>query len=195
MTNHINTVPEFLVQLNNWGLTEAILPFILIFTMVFAVLQKTHIIGEGKRQFNSLVALIMALMVVMPQYTGRGPNIVPIINEVLPQVSLMVVVILAALLVVGVFAPGTMFGGTAFGAVLGLISIGAVVYIFGNAAGWWESVGILSFLNNPDTQAIIVIVVVFALVIWFVTREDNNKEDAERMGHVWSALKEPFKGK
>ena len=191
MTNHINNVPEFLIQLNNWGLTEAILPFILIFTMIFAVLQKTKIIGEGKRQFNSLVALIMALMVIMPQYTGRGPNIVPIINDVLPQVSLMVVVILAALLVIGVFAPGVMFGGTAFGTVLGLLSVGAVVYIFGNAAGWWASVGILGFLNNPDTQAIIVIVVVFALVIWFVTREEGG---GERMTRFWEALKEPFDG-
>lgn len=188
-----NDVPEFLRQLDQWGLTDAVLPFILIFTILFAVLQKTKIIGEGKRQFNTLVALVLSLMVVIPHVTGRYPpggDVVTIINNSLPQVSLLVVVILAALLVIGVFAPGVMFGGTSMGALFGILSLVAVFYIFGNAAGWWTTTGVFSFLNDPDTQAVIVIVSVFALIIWFVTRDEGQ---GERMNRVAEFFKEPFK--
>src|SRR3989344_3859843 len=113
-----NEFPDFLVRLEEMGMLDSLLPFILIFTIVFAVLQKTKIIGEGRRQFNTLVALVLSLMVVIPHVTGKyppGQDIVAIINTALPQVSLVVVIILAALLLIGVFAPGVMFGGTGFG--------------------------------------------------------------------------------
>ena len=156
---------------------ESALPFLLIFVMVFAVLQKTKIIGEGRRQFNTIVALALSLMVILPHLTGSyppGKDVVEIMNTALPQVSLLIIVILSALLLVGVFAPGIMFGGTSAGVFLGLVSIAAVIYIFGNAAGFWQAGGWLSFLGDPDTQAVIVIITVFALIIWFITREDGS---------------------
>ena len=84
-----NEFPEFFVRLEEMGMLDSVLPFILIFTIVFAVLQKTKIIGEGKRQFNTIVALVLSLMVVIPHVTGRyppGQDIILIINQALPQV-------------------------------------------------------------------------------------------------------------
>jgi hypothetical protein len=37
---------------------DYVLPFVLVFTLVFALLQKTKILGDGKKQIDSLVALI-----------------------------------------------------------------------------------------------------------------------------------------
>ncbi len=173
-----NEFPEFFVKLEELGMLDSLLPFILIFTILFAILQKTKIIGEGKRQFNTIVALVLSLMVVIPHVTGRyppGQDVVVIINQALPQLSLVVVAILAALLLIGVFAPGVMFGGTSFGAFLALVMIGIVIFIFGNAAGFWQNTGFLSFLNDPDTQAVIVIVLVFAIIIWFITRDTDTR--------------------
>ena len=173
-----NEIPDFLVRIDEFGVLDSLLPFMLIFTILFAVLQKTKIIGEGKRQFNTLVSLIVTLMVVLPHVTGKyppGQDVVVIINQAMPQVSLIVVVILAILLLIGVFAPGTMMSSTGFGGILALFSVIAIVYIFGNAAGIWETTGMLSFLNDPDTQAVITIVVVFALIIWFVTKDDGKE--------------------
>ncbi len=173
-----NEFPDFFIKIEEMGMLDSLLPFILIFTILFAILQKTKIIGEGKRQFNTLVALVLSLMVIIPHVTGKyppGQDVVLIINQALPQVSLVVVAILAALLLIGVFAPGVMFGGTSFGAFLALLAMGAVVYIFGNAAGFWANAGFLGFLNDPDTQAVIVIVLVFALIIWFITRDTDTR--------------------
>ena len=169
--------PEFLRWLQeDLGVLDSILPFLLVFTVMFAVLQKTKIIGEGRRQFNTLIALVVSLMVVIPHVTGTYPpgnDVVEIINTALPQVSLMAVIILSALLLIGVFAPGVMFGGTSLGVGLAVVSIGAVIYIFGNATGLWRIPGILNFLQDPDTQAIILIVGVFLAVIWFITKEEG----------------------
>lgn len=191
-----NEFPAFLVRLEDMGLLDSLLPFILIFTIIFAVLQKTKIIGEGKKQFNTVVALILSLMVVVPHITGRyppGQDIVVIINTALPQVSLLVVVILAALLLIGVFAPGVMFGGTSFGAFLALLSMGAIAYIFGNAAGWWRNAGVLSFLNDPDTQAVLVIVLVFGLIIWFITRDSGETKVGGPLGGLLGSIKDAIK--
>lgn len=186
-----NEFPDFIVSLEQMGLLDALLPFILIFTIVFAVLQKTKIIGEGKKQFNTVIALILALMVVIPHVTGRyppGKDVVLIINQALPQVSLLVVVILAALLLIGVFAPGVMFSGSV-GGIMGLLALGAVAYIFGNAAGFWQSAGSFRFLNDPDTQAVLIVVLVFGLIIWFITRDSSDKE---RGGQLWEDIKKSF---
>jgi len=155
-----NEFPDFLIRLEEMGLLDSLLPFILIFTIIFAVLQKTKIIGEGRKQFNTVIALIMSLMVVIPHVTGRyppGQDIVLIINTALPQVSILIVAVLAALLLIGVFAPGVMFGGTGMGSIMGVLSLGAIVYIFGNAGGLWKTTGAFNFLNDPDTQSLLLL--------------------------------------
>lgn len=46
----------------HWIVTQFILPFLLIWTLVFAILEKTKLLGEGKTQINSLVAFIIAFI-------------------------------------------------------------------------------------------------------------------------------------
>jgi hypothetical protein len=187
-----NDFSNVFIRLEELGALDSLLPFILIFAVVFAVLEKTRIIGEGKKQFNTLVALVMSLMVVLPHVTESyppGQDIVTIINTALPQVSLLVIAVMAALLLIGVFAPGVMFGGTGIGAVMGFLSLGAIAYIFGNASGLWRTPTALNFLNDPDTQAVIVIVLVFGLIIWFITRTEDS---GEQRGRGWDMFTRPF---
>ena len=42
----------FIQTLESWGLTDVLLPFLLVFTIIFAILQKSNILGEGKKNFN-----------------------------------------------------------------------------------------------------------------------------------------------
>ncbi|MBI5073475.1 hypothetical protein HZA99_06685, partial [Candidatus Woesearchaeota archaeon] len=55
--------------MESYGLTDALLPFLLIFTILFAMLQKTKILGAGKKNFNVMVSFIIAAMVVIPHIT------------------------------------------------------------------------------------------------------------------------------
>lgn len=170
--SNVRNVPEFLVQLEQFGLLDVILPFLLIFAVVFTILKTSKVLGFPKG-VQVMVALIMALLVVVPHVLGTyppGSDVVEIINTALPNVSLLIVIIISVLILVGLFRPEGAQGIPA-GGFFALLSAGAIIYIFGLSAGWWETIGVLSFLSNPDVQAVLVILLVFALVIFLITAD------------------------
>lgn len=52
----------------NWIFTKFALPFLLIFFIVFAILEKTKIFGEDKKQLNALLAFVIGLIFVSVAY-------------------------------------------------------------------------------------------------------------------------------
>lgn len=74
---------------------EIVLPFILVFVVIFAILQKSKILGEGKKQIDALVALVIGLLVVSFSYaTG-------VIVSLIPFLAVGTVVILVFMLLYG----------------------------------------------------------------------------------------------
>lgn len=181
---------ERLVEsLETIGFVDVLLPFLLIFTVIFAVLEKTKILGEGKRNMNVGLAFVFALLVVVPHVTGKFPagyDPVKVINAALPTVSLLVVAIIALLILIGVFAHDrVMLGLTAPGWV-GLFSILAIVFIFGSASGWWQT-GVLDWLENifgSNVVAVLIMLLVFGIVIAFVT----GGGEGEKTTGAWNKL-------
>ena len=158
-----------------FGLTDALLPFLLIFTVIFAVLQKTKVIGgTDKKNLNVVLALVIALMVVIPHLTGQYPpdkDVVEIINAAIPSVSLVIIAIVMLILLIGIWGVEVNWvGGTVTGWIA-LLSFLAVVYIFGSAARLWEVVPWLWWLSDSNTQATILVILVFAILIWLITKE------------------------
>ena len=178
---------EGLRTIERWGLSDVILPFFLIFTIVFAVLQKTKILGKESRGFNTIVSLVLGLSTVIPHVLNIYPaeaDVVNIINTALPNVSVVIIAVILVILIVGLFAGGEMTGYTSGGIVVAAFII--VIYIFGASAGWWQMAGWLDFLSDPDTQAVIIVLLVFAIVIWFITREKESS--GEKMMTGWKDL-------
>ena len=89
----------------DFGLFDVILPFLLVFTIIFAILEKTRILGTAKikgeelpnRNLNSMVAFVVGLLTV------ATANVVRTINESLPNVVLLTVVGVSFLIMIGVF--------------------------------------------------------------------------------------------
>ena len=50
--------------LQHWIFTQFILPFLLIFAIVFAILEKSKILGEDKKQVNAIVAFVIGVIFV-----------------------------------------------------------------------------------------------------------------------------------
>jgi len=160
---------SLILMLENWGIADVLLPFLLIFTIVFAVLQKTKILGDRKN-FNVVIALIVGLSVVIPHIVGGYPpeaDVVELINVIIPQISLVAVALLMLLLLVGIFQPAWV--SRSISGLLALVSVIAVVIIFGGALDWWESDWIYYF--GEETISLIVAILVFGIIIWFITRE------------------------
>ncbi len=188
---------DVLYRMQEWGLSDVILPFILVFTIVFAIMQKVKPLGQGTPQnksFNVVIALVMALAVVIPHVMGYYPpdaDIVNIINAALPQVSIVLVAILMVLLIVGLFGGKAEWGGALSGWIAFFAFI-LVVYIFGRAAGWFYYLpNWLYWLDNPDTQAMLIVVAIFAIIIWYITKEPKEKGTAtslEKFRDSWGDL-------
>ena len=194
---------SFISALDSWGVTQVLLPFILIFTIVFATLQKTKILGDGRKQYNVMIALVMALGVVIPHVTGsystwgfaNGFDPVDVINTALPQVSLIVVAIVMLLLIIGVFGNEIDIAGTPLAGWVVIIAVIAVVAIFGSAVGWFRLPIWLGFLQNPELQALIVMILVFGVIIFFIIGGDQKKEEGHGFGKTIENLGKSLKSK
>ncbi len=191
---------NFIYTLDAIGVTDILLPFILIFTIVFATLQKTKILGDGRKNFNVIIALVMGFSVVVPHVTGTYPfnfDPVEVINASLPQVSILVVAILMLLLIVGVFGVNIEIAGTSLGGMVAFASIIAVAGIFGGSLGWFQWPGWLRFLDDPQLKALVVMILIFGIIIYFITKEDRDDSKKQGVGNwlkdMGDSLKKPGK--
>src|SRR3989344_2170696 len=108
MVTPLENAVEFL---RDFGFFNVVLPFILTFALVFGILEKTRIFGEvdikgtkhPKSNLNSMVAFSIAFFVV------AASNIVDVIKIAIPQITLVLVIIIALLMLTGSF-----FGDQAF---------------------------------------------------------------------------------
>lgn len=179
---------DIMYQLEYLGLSDVIIPFFLVFTVVFAVLQKARIFGKDQnanKRYNVIIAMVMSFAVVIPHLLGSYPpnmNAVMIINNALPQVSVFVIGIVMLLLMLGVFGirwPGGDDRENG-GSIVVIASILIIIYIFATSAGllsggqfpYW-----LWFLADPQTQTLLVTILVFGVVVWMITREEKEKKD------------------
>jgi hypothetical protein len=75
-------------------------PFLLVFVLVFAILQKSKILGEDKRQIDALIALSIALIFVAFSWATD------IVTKMMPFLAIALVTILVFLLLFGFIASG-----------------------------------------------------------------------------------------
>ncbi len=92
-----------LISLENIGFSTVLLPFFLVFVIVFAALLRLKIFDKHKAS-RVLIAFVAAFLFIASSYIYPSAfNPVEVLNESLPFVGLIVVVMIAALLVIGAF--------------------------------------------------------------------------------------------
>jgi len=172
---------NFIMKLDDLGITDVLLPFVLIFVIVFAILQKTKILGDGKKNLNVAVAIVVGLLVVIPHVTGKYPpnaDPVEIIKASLPQVSIFLVAIVFLLVLLGVFGQDVVMLGVTMPGWITLFSILVILIIFGGAAGWWSD-GFSQWLEDAfgtEAIAIAIMILVFGVIIAWITKERKEEE-------------------
>jgi len=196
------TFQDVIIYLQNVGVADVLLPFILVFTIIFAIMEKVKILGEKSRRYNVMIAIVIGLAVVIPHILSPSQyDVVNIMNRALPNVSIFIVAIVAVLLLVGVIWPSKQFkfGATVRGWFT-LIAFIIVVAIFTYAAGWWGPFGAagylptwLYFLQDPGTIALIVIILIFIIIIAYISGGEEGKE-GERREKGWKKFIESLGG-
>ena len=196
MVSRAFNLEEFVRILDSWGLTDVMLPFLLIFVVIFAILQKAKIVGDEKKKFNLVFSLVVALLVVVPHVLNVYPpeaDVVEIMNKALPQVSIFAVAIVMLLILIGLFGGEAKWASGSLSGWVAIIAFLVVLIIFGNAAGWWTTWSWLDTILGEETIAIIVMILVFAIIVWWITGVD--KESEGPVSKFGKAIGELFGGK
>jgi hypothetical protein len=175
-------------------LTDLLLPFMLIFVIFYAILTKTNVLGKDKRNWNTAVALVVALIAVIPHLLGyypAGSDPVEIINNALPNVAIIIVAIVMFLILIGLVGGDFDVAGTKLTGWVIILAAILIFVIFGRAAGWfgdrWPSW--LRWLDDSSTQALIVVILVLAIVVWFITKDERQTEGLQFADNISKWLK------
>lgn len=188
---------NFIIMANNWGLQDVLLPFLVIFLITFAILQKTHVLGENKKNLNVAFSVILGLLVVIPHVTNSYPHgldIVEIMNSALPTVSLILVAVVMLLILIGLFGGKVNLLGFALSNWIVFLSIIIIAWIFLGAAYNWNSWYWIEGVFGSEAVALIVIILVFGIIIAFITGGDEDREKRKSAGELTQNLRKVFGG-
>lgn len=165
---------NIIIFLEQYGVVEIILPFLLIFTMVFAVLQRIKLFGDNKKNIHVILALILSLITVIPHFTGRYPanyDPVNIINALIPSAGVIAVVVILLLFLFGIFGSKLSESGAPVWAVLFILIV--LGYIFGTTVGWWAPPSSAFSWWDSDLSMTIVALLILGAVIFFITGDEK----------------------
>ena len=162
--------------LQDFGFFDVILPFLLVFTIIFGILEKTKIFGTEnvggheypKKNLNAMVAFVIAFFVI------AAKEIVASIQQSLPVVTLILIAIISFLMLVGTFATGKepfnffeVFN-LKWQGPFAIVFIISVVMIFFQSFGWLEPVYDYFRGRGSDFFIIIVFLLITLGVMYFV---------------------------
>jgi len=152
--------------LQHEALTDFVYPFLLVFFIVFAILEKTKVLGSEKKQINAFVAFVIGLIFV----AAVNPKI--IVTDLVLFLSVAIVIVFVVLLLWG-FVTGSEAkfgeGNKALKAIIAVIVILAVVIFLFMSTG--ISSDVYDWLFKSDwssdvwTNIIFVVIVAAAIAV------------------------------
>ena len=152
--------------LQNWIFSQFVLPFLLIFFLVFGILEKTKFFGEDKKQLHALIAFVIGLIFVGAIF----PKLV--VGNLILFLTIAIVVMFVGLLLWG-FVSGDEPKITGklkvpFGILIAIAVLGALLWALGTPGGFFRDAFDFVFQSSWSksfwTNAVFVVVVIAALV-------------------------------
>lgn len=146
-------------------LTKFVYPFLLIFFIVFAVLEKTKVLGDDKKQLNALVAFVIGLIFVGAVF----PKLV-VANMIL-FLTVALVVMFVVLLLWGFVSSGDKGFEISKGLktflfiVLGIAVVVAVFWAIGVGGGFFDFLFSSSWSGVFWTNFLFIVVIAAALAL------------------------------
>jgi len=150
--------------LQHWILTKFAYPFLLMFFVVFAILEKTKVFGDEKKQLNALVSFIISLIFVSAVF----PKLV--VENLILFLTVALIVVFVSLLLWSFLTGGdAKFNNKsikiAFGILLGLAMIIAVIWATGIGWDFFGSWFTQDWSKSLWTNVLFIVVIAIALAI------------------------------
>ncbi len=190
MVSTFRGVLEFFQDL---GVYDVILPFLLIFTIVFAILEKARVFGteeiDGtkytKKNLNAMASFVISFLVI------ASSQLVEIITTVSSQMVILLLLSIFFLILVGSFykeGEGVFLEGGWKILFMVLMFIG-IVLIFLNAIhvedgrSWWEYTWDFMIENwQGDAVASIILLLVVVGLMYFITKSPATEKTKGKSG-------------
>ena len=170
MASTFRGVIEFFVRL---GIYDVVLPFLLVFTIMFAVMEKSKVLGVEKtadgdftrKNMNAMVAFVTAFLVV------ASSRLVAVINESLANMVLLLMLSICFLILIGSFMKeqegGIEMPDKLKGFFIAFMLVG-IILIFMNALGWlypsWR--WLISHYDSTAAASVFLIALIVGVMVW-----------------------------
>jgi len=182
---------EALVFFGDIGIYDVVLPFLLVFTIVFAILEKTRVFGleevDGKKytkkNLNAMASFVIAFMVV------ASSRLVEVITDVSSQVVILLMLAIFFLLLVGSFYKEEkiregVFLERPWNVIFMVIMFVGIIFIFlqaiktENGESWLE--WFWRFLSTNWSSKGVASVILLLIIIGFMVVIINPKEKSKK---------------
>lgn len=149
--------------LQNEVLTDFVYPFLLVFFIVFAVLEKTNALGKDRKQLNALLSAVIGLIFVASVH----PKI--IVSDLMLFLGVALVIVFVVWMIFG-FAVGAEkieVGGKGLKPVIAIVVILAVVFFIFYTTGIYNDVYDWLFKSgwSSDVWTNVIFLVIIAAAI------------------------------
>jgi len=153
---------------------DFLLPFLLVFVLIFAILEKSKILGEGKKQINAIVALVSGLILL------AFSSYVEFIRNIIPFFAVALVILFVFLLLYG-FVYGDTKGDPLdknMKMILGIVVVIAIAIAVLYYTGYWDKIiGWFDSENKYFINIIFGVIIVGAIIA--VVFSGGKKDDGK----------------
>jgi len=171
---------DIITSFESVGVFDIAMPFILVFTLIFGVLEKINLFGVNKKNINLVVALAISFLAI------RNVFFIEMLNRFLPNIAMFLIIILMFLLLLGTFG-GALTGFQNVAAIFAFI-IAAIFVILALSSdvllgyGFVMPLFLADLLSDYQTKATILFIGGLVIVIYMTTAENSTP--------WWDRLKE-----
>lgn len=160
--------------MQQYGVIDVLLPFALIFGIIYAVLDKWGPFkGAENKKINALIGISIALLAIVPHVTGQGPDIVAMLNQALPEIGLLVVAIVLLMVVTGL--AGKPDKPNWINSAAPWIALGLLLIIFLRALFPQYMWGQLFYWMNAPFIDFIVALLIMTVIVWLIVGKSGGK--------------------
>ncbi|MFH1398716.1 MAG: hypothetical protein ABIG95_01235 [Candidatus Woesearchaeota archaeon] len=172
--------------LSRIGIYDVVLPFLLIFSIVFAILDKTKVFGADeydgkkypKKNINAMIAFVIAFFVV------ASAQLVQVITTISSHVVILLLASVFFLTMIGSFMKETedgVFLEDSWKTGFMVAMLIGIVLIFLNALNWLMP--FYEFMRDhwsDDYVAAVILLLVIYLVMRFITRSPGGTSESKK---------------
>lgn len=177
---------ESLVFFDRIGLYDVVLPFLLVFTLVYGVLEKSKIFGTekgqdgetyGRKNLNAMIAFITGFIVV------ASAQLVELIHVLVARVALILVILIFLMILIASFheqQPDEGFSLKEWQKWLSVVVLVAVVLIFLDGVGWLTPAWLYAttFWDSTFMGTLLLLIIVVGFIAYLTKGSGKTKTES-----------------